>query len=440
MIRKLKKQLALLLAIILATMPLAGCNAATETLVEPVSAQETLPDTFETLTQTLQTPVGLQGFALGWDADPNELIEIGVQFVTPPAVALRLLQEEQEIRPLSAQSYEDQAQEAHEAFWEQIAPLTRARSAQVEVLSEHHSLFNGVFMRVPQHMVERIAELPEVFSVMPNMQFSADLPDPGEVLSSDDFMRESLELFDMDYIHNTMGVTGESIRVAVLDTGVDYNHPRLQQYRDPATGRIRGRNFTTGNIYDIMDRNGHGTHVSGTVIALAPNVELWHYKVLNDDGLGTDAWIIAGIEAAHQNVDVMNLSMETPVTNPLWPTGVATNLAMLDGTVVVNAAGNSGPSSYSLGAPGSASLPISVASGTLGGRNNDGDTISWWSSRGPISGTFHIKPDITAPGEYIVSAVPGGRYEAWPGTSMAGTPYCRDSSAPVRSASRCSAL
>ena len=158
---KLKKYIALLLALTLVIAPLAGCSVANN---EVSTAQEDwsdyAPPSIETLIQTLQTPVGLQGFALGWDDHPNELIEIWVQFVTPPAVALRLLQEEQGFHPLSAQSYEEQAQEAHEAFWEQITSLARARTAQIEILSEHLSLFNGIFMRVPAHMVEQIVALP----------------------------------------------------------------------------------------------------------------------------------------------------------------------------------------------------------------------------------------------------------------------------------------
>jgi len=272
--------------------------------------------------------------------------------------------------------------------------------------------------------VRQIADLPEVFSVTPSerVQVTEPIrPVAEDELGPDDFMREALELFRMDYIHDTLGFTGEGLRVAVLDTGVDYNHPMLARYQDPATGRIRGENFTTDDPTAVMDVDGHGTHVSGTVIALAPEVELWHFKVIDDFGGADFHWIVEGVEAAHAaGMDVMNLSLGDTADHPLHPWSVATNLAMLDGVVVVAGAGNEGMGGYfTMRSPGSASLPISVAAGTAGGRNDLGDQMSFFSSLGPVFGTFHLKPDITAPGSDIVSAIPGGGYAAWSGTSMA---------------------
>ena len=373
------------------------------------------------LRHTLATPIGLQGFEADWSNDPNEIIEVAVQFVTPPAVALRLLHEEE--RPhvrLAEHVFEGQALAAHDAFREQLQPLTRGRTGTTEIFSEHHSLFNGVFMRVPQHMVESIAQLPEVFSVMPNVEVAIELPASTEdEFGSDDFMREAVKLFNVDMIHNMLGFTGQGIRVAVLDTGIDYTHPRFQPYQDPETGRIRGWNYMY-DTDDIMDAHGHGTHVSGSVIALAPDVELWHFQVMDTGGFATLGSVVSGIEAAHQHVDVMNLSLgQWGTDHPFFPWSVAVNLAMLDGTVVIVAAGNEGPNASSLRSPGAACLAISVASGTLGGRNDFGDTISIWSSQGPVSRIRHIKPDITAPGEGIVSTFLNGSYEVASGTSMA---------------------
>jgi len=119
-------------------------------------------DELEILTQTLGVPLGIQGFEGDWDAEPNEIVEIAVQLVTPPEVALRLLHEETESRfqPLSEDAFEEQALAAHDVFWEQFAPIASVtpfgdRAASVEVLSEHHSLFNGVFMRAPEQGFNR---------------------------------------------------------------------------------------------------------------------------------------------------------------------------------------------------------------------------------------------------------------------------------------------
>ena len=380
------------------------------------------------LTHSSDGSIGLQHFDHDFVQHPNEVIEIAVQFVTPSAVALRLAYQEEHphIRALSEEVFEAQALEAHAAFEEQLWSLNPVRalsSDAPEIFSEHHRLFNGVFMRVPAHMAAQIAQLPEVFSVSPNARIS--VPDPVEDdvwvdWGADDFMRASLELFDMPYIHDTMGIRGAGVRVAVLDTGVDYNHPRLQPYRCPASGQIRGQNFTTDDSNYLMDNHGHGTHVSGTVIALAPDVELWHYKVLNNYGHGYFDWIISGMEAAHKdNMQVINLSLGAWAWNVLSPLCVAANLAVLDGIVVVIAAGNSGPACRSVDSPGLASLPITVASGTAGGENEYGDTVSIWSSRGPSLRIHHIKPDVTAPGEGIVSTSLNGSYQLDSGTSMA---------------------
>jgi len=115
------------------------------------------------LTQTLGQPIGLHGFE-HFTADPDEIVNISVQFVTPPAVAQRLAYDGPVL--LSDSVFESRALEAHDAFREQLGVQLLGR-ASLEIYSEHHSLFNGVFMRVPAGMIEEIAALDEVFSVSP---------------------------------------------------------------------------------------------------------------------------------------------------------------------------------------------------------------------------------------------------------------------------------
>lgn len=387
-------------------------------------------------------PRGVQGGRGVWEIADCGRVEVIVSFVTPSAVALRLMHEDDNrgVRTLSEQAFEQQALTAHENFRAQLSTINtaEAHSAYVqplsaldmEIFAEHYRLFNGMLMRVPFEILTELAALPEVFSVTPNGRVSRPTPIAEETAdaarfadgpATANFMQESLALFEVPYIHNELGLRGEGIRVAVLDTGVDYNHPRLYPYQCPTLGRIRGRNFTTANPYDIMDIDGHGTHVSGTIIALAPDVELWHYKVLDDDGGGTWAWLIAGVEAAHEDdMDVINLSLGGWVEDPFFAANVVVNTAALDGMVVVIAAGNGGAwGNYTIDSPGIAGLPITVGSGTAGGRNNLGDTISEFSGRGPLPRTNHIKPDILAPGHGIMSTMPGGNYAPDSGTSMA---------------------
>jgi len=417
----LKKYIALLLAILLVIAPLAGCNAATEVSAEPLSGLEPLPGSFEILTQTLQTPIGLQGFALGWDADPNELIEIGVQFVTPPAVALRLMHDGEQplLRSLAENTFEEQAQIGHDAFWEQIAPLTRARTAQIEILSEHNLLFNGVFVRVPVHMVEQIAALPEVFSVMPNevYEYEPIIEEPEAIIpllsDSERFMGGVSELFDLDYIHNELGITGAGVRVAFEDSGIDHDHPRFAPFLNPETGRIRGWCFPSNSDHSPVV-NAHGTLVTGPVIAIAPGVEIWHFRTG-----GNTFQSIQLIEMAHQEgIDVLNRSW---VGRPLFD--MAHNLAVLDGMIIVNSAGNAG-SPFSVHRA-TDSLIISVAAGIMGYDMGDTSPPDWdpdrianFSSRGPSSALFRIAPDITATGGFVMTTDLGGGYRLANGTSM----------------------
>lgn len=353
--------------------------------------------------------------------DLEEIVEVAVQFVTPPAVALRLLDEDSGVRVRSEQVYDRQALAAHTAFRSQLEGLIGEVPPGVmtpsvvpfEIFSEHHSLFNGVFMRVPQYMVRQIAQLPEVYAVTPNQQFyTTAAPTP----INENFMRESRELFNINYIHNNMGLTGAGVRVAVLDTGIDYNHQEFIRFRDPNTELIRGQDFTGSSLMDI---HGHGTHVSGTVIAMAPNVELWHYKVLGDDGRGTWDWILSGLEQARSDgMDVVNLSLGGD-PEPFTPMDQAVNLLVMDGITAVVSAGNSGSELFTVTPPALAGLAITVANGTAGGQGWLADTVAPGSSRGPVMGTWHIKPDITAPGTFIYSALPGNNYAALSGTSMA---------------------
>jgi len=488
-----------ILSIFLATALIFGLFllpvlAVTEELSSAQSCFETIPyneggyfdedgasdETFEILTQTLSEPWGVQGFEGDYALDdPNEILHIFVWFRTPSAVVLRLLDEKSDssVRLLSEQEYESHAMMAHDLFFGELMGLTRGFSMDsIEITSEHHQLINGIFMRVPAYMVEQIAELDEVFAVMPNARLYTDLPEFRYIETTSAppykpdpaFMRESRELFRIECIHGTCsieycevcetfkgenGITGAGVRVAVLDSGIDHEHRAFENFlvdyfcyecEQDKERRIRGRNFATCwnpetpacpdcpcdlcDPCNIMDYQRHGTHVSGSVVALAPDIELWHYKVTDNRGnLMYWEWLLQGITAAHTDeMDIINLSIACwgTILNPLHPINFALNFLVLDDIVVVTIAGNTGRWGLPINTPGTASLPITVASGTLGGqyRGGDGnprDTISYFSSRSPVLGTYHIKSDIVAPGHYIMSTVLNGGYATASGTSMA---------------------
>ncbi|WP_184753619.1 S8 family peptidase [Streptosporangium album] len=233
------------------------------------------------------------------------------------------------------------------------------------------------------------------------------------------------------------GFDGEGVKVAVLDTGADENHPDL-------AGKIADRhNFTADP--STQDGHGHGTHVASTIAGLgaasdgrrkgvAPGAQLIVGKVLDNDGSGLYSQIIEGMEwAATSGADVVNMSLGGEATDGADPVSIALNtLTEQTGTLFVVAAGNAGEE-YSVGTPGAATSALTV--GAVGAD----EALAPFSSRGPrLDGG--AKPDITAPGVAIVAARAEGtsmgapadeRYTAASGTSMA-TPHVAGAAAILK--------
>lgn len=232
------------------------------------------------------------------------------------------------------------------------------------------------------------------------------------------------------------GYDGKGTRVAVLDTGVDAEHPDLK-------GRITAsKNFTDSP--DDGDHNGHGTHTTSTVggtgaasdgrkKGVAPGAGLLNAKVLNDYGSGETSWIIAGMQwAVDQGADVVSMSLGNPArTDCTDPMAQATEELARAGenTLFVIAAGNTGPGNNTVSSPGCAPSVL-----TVGAVDRDDSTASF-SSRGPAYGSHTLKPEIAAPGVGISAAQAGGRgvyaYQAMSGTSMA-TPHVAGAAAIVK--------
>jgi subtilisin family serine protease len=226
-----------------------------------------------------------------------------------------------------------------------------------------------------------------------------------------------------------LGFTGKGVTVAILDSGIDNDHPDLQG------AVVAERNFITGGD-EARDGLGHGTHVAGIVTGsgaasggryrgMAPDAVLLDGKVLDDEGTGTESSLIAGMEwAAAQDARIVNMSISTwNASDGTDPVSLALNrLSTDDGPLFVVAAGNNGSSPFSVGSPGAADAAL-----TVGAVDSEGRTAEF-SSRGPRAGDVALKPDIAAPGVGIVSARATGtepeepvgeHYARMSGTSMA---------------------
>ncbi len=219
----------------------------------------------------------------------------------------------------------------------------------------------------------------------------------------------------------------EGIVIAVIDTGIDLEHPDI---RDEISST--GRDFVNDD-FDATDDNGHGTHVAGIAAASTDNGEgiagvAWNCRVLpiksmDEEGSGYYSWIIEGIEWAVDNgADVINLSLGGDV--PSQGLEDAVRYAFQEGVVVVAAAGNDSDSVLYPGAYDAYCLAVAAT--------DYDDLRPDWSNFGP-------EVDVAAPGERILSLVPTWFWEpgAFPyafgsGTSAA-TPHAAGLAALIKS-------
>ena len=151
------------------------------------------------------------------------------------------------------------------------------------------------------------------------------------------------------------GIDGTGIKVAVIDTGVDFNHPDLFGW-GPDGKVIGGYNFIREDELPL-DTNGHGTQVTGIIaadgqaIGVAPKAKILAYKVSEDgEGVSSELIIRAIEKAIEDGADIINISLGVNKTNAKIDRAV--NIALEAGIFVVTAAGNDGPGLGTIGSPG----------------------------------------------------------------------------------------
>ena len=151
------------------------------------------------------------------------------------------------------------------------------------------------------------------------------------------------------------GINGEGVKIAVIDTGVDFNHPDLLGW-GPEGKVVGGYNFIQEGELP-MDNNGHGTQVAGVIAAdgqvkgVAPKAKILAYKVSEDgDAVSSDLIVKAIEKAIEDNADVINISLGVNKTNSQIETAVTK--ALEKEIFVVTAAGNDGPGFGTIGSPG----------------------------------------------------------------------------------------
>ena len=200
-----------------------------------------------------------------------------------------------------------------------------------------------------------------------------------------------------DKVRENYGLTGKGRTVAVLDSGFNHPEQHLKFWQD----------FTADKSPSPIDPCGHGTHVASDVMKMAPDAELISLRVMNEQGMGMNSWIISGIQWAVKHweeygIDTLNLSFGSR-PNPTHNINVINDAVLMaekSGLNVVVSAGNLGPKATTVGPPGEL-IPVLTVGAAL-----DEKTVSYFSSRGPTMHDDAPKPDVMGPGQFIVSPMP----------------------------------
>ena len=295
-----------------------------------------------------------------------------------------------------------------------LAGKVQSEGATVEHIFNH--VLPGFAVNVPNDAVlETIMQNPNVDYVQPDVKvkvFAQRLP-------------TGVDRIDGDLSSTKSGDGSGSVNadIAILDTGIDLNHPDLNVYKQvtfvPGT--------SNGN-----DDDGHGTAVAGVaaakdnsqgVVGVAPGARLWAIKVLDSNGMGSSSDIIKGIDYVTEHaeeIDVVNLSFGAVGKNDALHNAIIRSVQA--GVTYAAAAGNEGmdasnvfPASYPEVIAVSAIVDTDGKCGgisTIGTTAGKDDTLASFSNYGPVV-------DLAAPGVIVKTTTIGDSYMSFSGTSAA---------------------
>jgi subtilisin family serine protease len=252
-------------------------------------------------------------------------------------------------------------------------------------------LFNGMAVQVDLRDRAKLARIPGVKAIYPVETIAAPSPEVAAGEAAD--MAAAVALTGANIAQNARGLTGRGVKVGIIDTGIDIDHPAFGGSGVAAVGTsafptarvVSGFDFV-GDAYNgsntpVPDANpddcqGHGTHVAGIVGAngggikgVAPGVSFGAYRVFGCAGSSTADVIIAAMEQAYADgMQVINQSLGAARQWPQYPTAQAASRLVNKGVVMVASIGNNGPlgsspdAQFAAGAPGVGAKVIGVAS------------------------------------------------------------------------------
>ncbi|EQB38689.1 hypothetical protein M948_08880 [Virgibacillus sp. CM-4] len=347
-----------------------------------------------------------KGFTIHPDIniESSEPVKVIVEFKQDPAkVEVAKAKAMRSRSKVTLSQAKEKVESSHKQFKEVLKKMKKTKSTDgPSITHEYRHAINGVAMTLPGNSVKDLIQTGVVKRVWKDKTVRLELPKVDQK-KVEPKMADSVPQIGVDRLHDE-GIKGEGIKVGVIDTGIDYNHPDLtdayQGYRftegeNPAEidpSQVKGWDYIDNDadpmettykdwresgeaefISGVSYYTSHGTHVSGTIAGtksndvdyavkgVAPEVDLYNYRVLGPYGSGPTNGVIAGIDkAVKDEMDVINLSLGSNANDPLSPTSLAVNNAVLSDVVTVVAAGNAGPGEKTVGSPGAAAFPISV--------------------------------------------------------------------------------
>ncbi|MFB7140755.1 S8 family serine peptidase [Gottfriedia sp. NPDC056225] len=423
--------------VLLSSFPISHYNevakATTTDSIEQVLAKLT-PEQRQALNQLqASSEEGLQ-LPSSVDLKSSNNLSVIVELKDKPA-KVAVLEEAANGNDLSLSDAEQQVNEAQETFKSDLQTIfkddLKENKKLFKIKRTYKSSLNGVSIELPANKVKSLLQSKEVKAVWPNKVIKVEPSTIAEGTS--DSKKIATEVFPgINKLHDE-GITGKGIKVGVIDTGIDYNHPDLTDaykgYRaqpgvDPKSispSSVKGWDFVDNDAdpmettYDDWKKSGlaevdslsgstyyteHGTHVSGiiagrgknntdyAVTGVAPDADLYVYRVLGKYGSGNTENVLGGIDkSVADGMDVINLSLGADYNDPTDVESIAVNNAVLSGVTAVVAAGNAGDGgNYTLGEPGAAALAITV------GANDTKTEIA--TSKATLHGTTEVPADL----------------------------------------------
>lgn len=326
------------------------------------------------------------------------------------------------------------------------------------------TVLNGFAAKIKANDLPKLLEIEGVTLVEPDATvYAEETTSASEKLTKNDsvnaFMSTSNSFLGVEKLWNE-GYEGQGIKVAVLDTGIDADHPEFAGvYKGGKNFIINSATYAKTRADDDASETlpserpastpefnsdgssfytSHGTHVAGTIAAIganefgikgiAPKVDLYAYRVLGAYGSGATSGIVKAIETAViEKMDVINLSLGGGANSETDAGSFAINNAMMAGTIGVIATGNSGPTRGTMGTPATARLGIAVGNTTnpetmYNGEVNISAGNYNFSKQLPLMGTtFGQNLATQLQGDFEVVAIPGnGEVKDFEGIDVKG--------------------